>query len=95
MNYIEQYDEEITSGRVVVSKKIRSVYAHLVYNLQHPGEFHFNEKKANHAIDFIEMFCHLSKGKTGGKLIVLELWQKALISAIFGFVDKDNLRQYR
>ena len=95
MNYIEQYYEEITSGRVVVSKKIRSVYAHLVYNLQHPGEFHFNKKKANHAIDFIEMFCHLSKGKTGGKLIVLELWQKALISAIFGFVDKDNLRQYR
>jgi Phage terminase-like protein, large subunit len=96
MNYIEEYYEEITSGKVVVSNKIRRVYKHLTDNIKNPqGAFLFDEDKASRAIDFIETFCHLSKGKTGGNLIQLELWQKALISAIFGFVDENGLRQYR
>lgn len=95
MNYIEQYYDEITSGKVTVSNKVRRTYKHLADNIHYPGAYFFDESKANRAIEFIQTFCHLSKGKTGGKLIELELWQKALISAIFGFVDKNGLRQYR
>ena len=95
-NYIEEYYNEIVSGKVTVSNKVRRTYKHLVNNIKNPqGAFHFDENKADRAIEFIQTFCHLSKGKTGGKLIELELWQKALVSAIFGFVDANDLRQYR
>ena len=96
MNYIEKYNNEICTGKVIVSNKIRRTYKHLVNNIRHQyNDFHFDEKKAIRVIEFIELFCRLSKGKTGGKLIRLELWQKALVSAIFGFVDSNGLRQYR
>jgi phage terminase large subunit-like protein len=96
MNCIKQYYNEITSGKVTVGNKIKRTYKHLTDNIKNPqGAYLFDVDKANRAIEFIEKFCHLSKGKTGGKLIKLELWQKALISSIFGFVDVNGLRQYR
>ncbi|WP_196606505.1 terminase large subunit [Pectinatus frisingensis] len=96
MNYIIKYYNDICAGKITAGNKIRRVYKHLTDNINNPqGVFYFDEKKANRAIEFIETFCHLSKGKTGGKLIKLELWQKAAISAIFGFVDSNGLRQYR
>ncbi|WP_295237921.1 terminase TerL endonuclease subunit [Veillonella sp.] len=58
--------------------------------------YRFDEGKAQYVIDFIERFCKHSKGKWAGKPVILELWQKALLSALFGFVDKKTgLRQYR
>ena len=49
-----------------------------------------------HAIDFIEDFCKHSKGSMGGQPFLLELWQKALVSAMFGIVDKiDGTRKYQ
>ena len=95
MDYIQQYYHEITEQKVTVCHKTKRVYKHLVDAIHHPGVFHFDEEKANRAITFIEVFCHLSKGKTGGQLMELELWQKALISAVFGFIDDNGLRQYR
>ena len=56
----------------------------------------FNEKRANRPIQFIEKFCKNSKGKWAGKAIELELFQKAFIQALFGFVDKETgIRKYK
>lgn len=96
MSYIELYYKKIVNNEVIVSNKIRKIYKHLVDNIENPsGAYFFNEAKADHAINFIESYCKHSKGKVGGKPFILELWQKALVSATFGFVDKDGLRQYR
>ena len=96
-NPIVEYYEKITSGEIKVSRKVRRVYKKLVDDIRNPnGEWEYNPKKANHAIEFIENFCKHSKGKAGGKPFILELWQKALIAAIFGFVHKiDGTRKYR
>lgn len=96
-NPIVEYYEKITSGEIKVSRKVRRVYKKLVDDIRDPnGEWEYNPKKANHAIEFIENFCKHSKGKAGGKPFILELWQKALIAAIFGFVHKiDGTRKYR
>ena len=52
--------------------------------------------KQSYAIKFIEKYCKHSKGKWGGKALILELWQKAFIAAIFGIVyAKSGLRKYR
>ena len=50
--------------------------------------------RQNKAIKFIENFCHHSEGRND--LLKLELWQKAIVSAIFGIMDKKTgYRQFR
>ena len=95
VNYIEQYWTAIQTGAVLVCTKIRVVYKHLVYCIHHPGKFHYDNDRAQHAITFIEKYCRQSKGKFGGKPLQLDLWQKAITAAVFGFVDDQGLRQYR
>src|SRR5574344_695242 len=58
-----------------------------------PDEFHFDFDIANKHINFIEKFCKLPSGNIGEPL-KLELFQKARLQALFGFVDDNNLRQY-
>lgn len=96
-NPIIEYYNKIVSGEEVVSAKVRRVYKKLVDDIyDQNSEWEYNPKRANHAIEFIENFCKHSKGKMGGKPFILELWQKALIAAVFGFVHKiDGVRKYR
>lgn len=94
-NPIREYWQAIQDGREVVSKKIYKTYKHLIRQLDHPGEYYYSPARANHVIEFFENYLRHSKGKLGGKLIALELWQKALLAAIFGFIDIEGNRQYR
>ena len=95
MNYITTYYNLIKSGKILVSKKILKQYEKIIYDLNNPGKYHFDIKKANRPIQFIETFCKHSKGQWAGKPVILDLWQKALIQTIFGFVDDKGFRKYR
>jgi phage terminase large subunit-like protein len=97
MNPILEYWKQIESGKVVVSDKVRRVYRKLVADLNDPdSEWEYSEKRASHAIAFIERYCKHSKGREGGKPFVLELWQRAMTAALFGFIHKiDGIRKYR
>jgi len=94
-NYILQYWDEIQSGRILVCKKIYKTYKKIVHDIHNPGRWHYDDRRAKHALYFIEEYCRHSQGEMGSKKIVLELWQKAMISTIFGFVDNDGYRKYR
>ena len=95
-NPIIEYNEKIQSGEIVANEKIKKVYRKLVFDITENPLYRYDEKKANHAIKFIEKYCKHSKGKWGGKPIVLELWQKAFIAAIFGIVyAATGLRKFR
>lgn len=96
-NPILDYWGKIESGEEVVSLKVRRVYKKLVDDLKNQEwEWEYSSKRANHAIEFFENFLKHSKGKMGGKPFILELWQKALVAATFGFVHKiDGVRKYR
>src|SRR5699024_5942856 len=64
--------------------------------MDHHEQYYFNEERANRPIEFIEKFCRHSKGQWAGKPIKLELFQKAYIAALFGFIDKETeLRRFR
>lgn len=93
-NPILEYWNEIENG-LAVSDKIRKTYKELARKVKDEGEFFYCPKRANHVIEFIENYCRHSKGKMGGKPVVLELWEKALLAAAFGFIDIDGNRQYR
>lgn len=94
-NYIKQYYQAIENGSVVTSKRVKKQYQKLVQDMEHHDKYIFDEDKAMRPIQFIEKFCRHSKGELAGKPLVLDLFQKAYISALFGFVDKDTgLRRY-
>lgn len=93
-NYILKYYQFIKDGRVTVGKWVRIIYEYIVRGLE-SGEFRYDAKKARSAIKFIESHCHHSEGDLAPKLLKLELWQKAIISCIFGIVDEKGNRQFR
>ena len=93
-NYIYSYYQKITEGTIVVGWKIKAVYEYVVKGLQNKT-FYYDARKAEKAIRFIENYCRHHEGRMGGQLIVLELWQKALLSVVFGIVDNNNYRQFR
>lgn len=96
MNYVLEYWNQIEKGFVTVSKRVYKQYKKLSEDIQNPGQYIFDKAKANKPIEFIERFCKHSKGEWAGKPIELELFQKAYIAALFGFIDKDTgLRRYK
>ena len=95
MNYIQAYYNLIVGGQVVVSKKVRKQFDRLINDLNNPGKYHFDLEKATRPIEFVEKFCKHSKGQWAGKPVILDLWQKAIIQSIFGFVDDKGIRKYR
>lgn len=92
MNYIYAYYQAIQDGSIVVGRLVKLIFAYIVNGLEH-GKFFFDQKKSNLAIQFIENFCHHSEGRND--LLKLELWQKAVVSSIFGIVDANGLRHFR
>lgn len=97
MNYITEYNAKIQSGEIAASRRVKAVYARLASAVGDTDtKYIFDLDRANRPIEFIERFCKHSKGEWAGQGIRLELFQKAFIQALFGFVDaQTGLRQYR
>ena len=93
-NYIYAYYQKIKDGSVTVGKWIRLLYEYLVSGLE-KKDFFFDQKKANAVIDWAETHWFHTEGHLAPGSINLELWQKAMLSAMFGVVDKDGHRQFR
>ncbi len=92
-NWVFAYWEAIQKKEVVVGVWIRLIFRILTEEIKN-GTWIYDERKANKAINFIENFCHHSEGRND--LLKLELWQKAIVSAIFGILDKETgYRQFR
>ena len=92
INYILEYHAKIKSGEIVANDNIIGVYDILVERIG-SGEYCFNNELAHASIIFIENYCRHCEGRDD--LITLELWQKALLSAIFGVVDVNDVRIFR
>lgn len=96
-SYLEQYARAILSGEITAGRRIKQQMRHLLDKIEHPEKYEpyiFDPAVADHHIEFIEKFCKQSQGRRGEPL-TLELFQKARLEAIFGFVDKNTgYRQY-
>ena len=96
MNYITQYNDLLQRGEIPACRRVKAVYARLTEETRTPGQYVFDEAKADRPIAFIERFCRHSKGEWAGQPVRLELFQKAFIQALFGFIDPaTGLRRYR
>lgn len=98
MNYILEYWEGIKSGEIVTSRRVATVYERLAREITDPAPdspYYFDEEIAERPILFVEKFCKQSQGVIGAPL-VLDLFQKAFIGALFGFLEKETgFRRYR
>ena len=93
-NYIYEYYQGITNGSIAVGQWIRLIYTYLIEGLESKA-FFFDQKLADDAVTWIETHCFHTEGPLAPGPLKLELWQKAFISAIFGIVDQDGVRQFR
>ena len=94
-NPILKYWNKIESGEITVGNKIYKWYKYLNHRVNHPDEYFYSPKRANHILEFAENYCRLSKGAGAGKLVKLELWEKAHLAAVFGIVDINGNRLCR
>ena len=93
-NYILAYYQRIKDGSVTVGRWIELIYEYLVNGIETKA-FFYDQKKANAAVDWFETHCFHVEGVLAPGSIRLELWQKAMLSAIFGIVDESGNRQFR
>ena len=101
MNYAKEYFEKIESGEEVADEEIRAIYKRLCEEMERCESddsfpFYFCEDAGNHCITFIERFCKHYQGEHAGEYVRLELFQKAFIQQLFGWLEKDtNRRRFR
>ena len=93
-NWIYSYYQGINDGTFLVGRYIHLIYEYLIQGLQNK-EFFFDAKKANDAICWIEEHCFHTEGDLAPGRLQLEVWQKAMVSAIFGICDESGRRQFR
>lgn len=98
MNYVREYWRKIKSGEIVTSRRVKAVYGRLMAEMDSPAAdspYYFDEETGERPIIFIERFCKQSQGTLGAPLR-LELFQKAFIQTLFGWLLKETgYRRFR
>lgn len=98
MNYVREYYNRIQSGDIITSRRVKTVYSRLIKEMDAAGDdspYYFDEDAGERPILFIETFCKQSQGTIGAPL-ELELFQKAYIQTLFGWLEKDTgYRRFR
>lgn len=98
MNYVREYWRKIESGEIVTSRRVKAVYGRLMAEMDSIAAdslYYFDEETGERPIIFIERFCKQSQGTLGAPLR-LELFQKAFIQTLFGWLLKETgYRRFR
>ena len=93
MTDLERYFGGILDGKIVACEKMKRISEILIEQYLAPNQFHFDYDLAQEKINFIQELCKQPSGEIG-KPLKLQLFQRARLQALFGFVDDNNLRQY-
>ena len=94
MNYIGEYSQCINDGSIITSKWIHLLYDYITKGLDE-SLFFFDQNKADDVINWVENNCYHTEGPLAPSSLKLELWQKALLSVMFGIVDDSGKRVFR
>ena len=99
MNYVKEYYKEIASGKIEACEEIKGIYKRMTEEMDCKDDsfpFWFSEESGQRVIDFIEKFCKHYQGDHAGEYVRLELFQKAFIQCLFGWLEKEtNRRRFR
>lgn len=82
--YLEEYREAIRRGDIIAGLELITELDNLMQDLENP-RYIYDTRDADLRIDFMENCIKLTKSPFYGKPMILMLWQKAFLSAVFGF----------
>lgn len=80
-----RYKGEIDDGKILVGQELYTELENLIDDLFHNDEYFYNTDDANLRMDFMENCVKLTKSPFYGKPMILMLWQKAFIEAMYSF----------
>lgn len=86
-NYLIQYREAIRNGDIIAGMDMIMELDNLIEDLS-SSEYIYDTRDAEIRIDFIEHCIRLTKAPFYGKPMVLLLWEKAFIEALYSFKMK-------
>lgn len=92
--YLEEYFAKISSGEILAGRELKAELARLIEDLD-DDRYIYDCRAADLRIDFLENCIRLTKSPFYGKPMKLMLFQKAFLSAVYGFKMKDGSERFR
>lgn len=80
-----EYKERIDAGEIVAGMELRMELDNLVADIRENDDYIYNTDAALLRMDFMQNCVRLTKSPFYGKPMVLMLWQKAFIEALYSF----------
>ena len=87
-----RYKAEIDTGGILVGQELYMELENLVDDLFHNDEYYYDTYDAELRMDFMENCVRLTKSPFYNKPMVLMLWQKAFIEAVYSFKMARDLK---
>lgn len=84
-SFLLLYKSEIETGKIIVGQELYQELCNLEEDLFHNDEYIYNTDDAQLRMDFMEHCVRLTKSPFYNQPMVLMLWQKAFIEAVYSF----------
>lgn len=92
--FLEEYYEKTKKGEIIIGQELRMELDRLIDDMN-GNEYDYDTTEADQRIDFIENCVKLTKSPFYGKPMKLLLFQKAFISALYGFKMPEGNRRFK
>lgn len=91
-SFLMRYKAEIDTGHILVGQELYQELKNLEEDIRHNDEYYYDVSDAAIRMDFMENCIRLTKSPYYGQPMVLMLWQKAFIEALYSFKMARNLK---
>lgn len=88
--FLEEYYQQIMDGKIIAGSELKMELSKLMEELD-DDRYIYDTRDADLRMDFMENCVRLTKSPFYGQPMKLMLWQKAFISAIYGFKMASDL----
>lgn len=88
--YLEEYHRQIMCGEIIAGQELKTELSKLMEEMQ-DDRYIYDTRAADLRMDFMEHCVRLTKSPFYGQPMILMLWQKAFISAVYGFKMASDL----
>ena len=83
-SYLVEYYNKCKSKEILIGKELMTQLEILMEDINNPF-YRFDTTEVHKRIKFIEIECKHSISPFAGQPFILELWQKAIMEALYGF----------
>ena len=88
--YLEEYYQQIMSGQIMAGIELKTELTKLMTEME-SDRYIYDTTDADLRMDFMQNCVRLTKSPFYGQPMILMLWQKAFISAVYGFKMAEDL----